>query len=85
MESMDQKREMLKHFAELDSFCGMKIVDHDNIDGFRYLFEEAGSWLLIRESGTEPVLRIYVESKSKEVFQRMISSVRELSRRFAST
>ena len=35
------------------------------IDGFKYFFDN-DAWLLIRPSGTEPVLRTYAESSSSE-------------------
>jgi phosphomannomutase len=33
-----------------------------------------GSWLLIRLSGTEPLLRIYAESQSMERVQRLLEA-----------
>jgi phosphomannomutase len=38
--------------AEIKSYDGVKLIARD------------GSWLMLRGSGTEPVLRIYAESKS---------------------
>lgn len=35
------------------------------LDGFKYLFSD-NSWLLLRPSGTEPVLRIYAEAESQK-------------------
>ncbi len=37
----------------------------DDLDGFKFYFAN-GDWLMIRASGTEPVLRTYAESSSKE-------------------
>ena len=37
----------------------------ENLDGYKYFFEN-GDWLMIRASGTEPVLRTYAESSTKE-------------------
>lgn len=34
-----------------------------NLDGLKFLFQD-GSWLLLRPSGTEPVLRVYAEAPS---------------------
>ncbi len=44
----------------LASWC---IVDLQTLDGTKLLFEDA-SWILFRQSGTEPVLRVYVEATS---------------------
>ena len=37
----------------------------DDMDGYKYFFNE-NEWFMIRPSGTEPVLRTYAESESKE-------------------
>ena len=37
----------------------------DTMDGIKFYMND-GSWLLIRPSGTEPVLRIYAEAHSAE-------------------
>ncbi|MCX6004485.1 MAG: phosphoglucomutase/phosphomannomutase family protein, partial [Chloroflexi bacterium] len=46
----------------------LKVVKLDTRDGFRYKLED-GSWLLVRFSGTEPLIRIYAESKSRQEVQ----------------
>ncbi len=38
----------------------------NDIDGLKYVFDD-GSWLLIRPSGTEPLLRVYVDAPSREM------------------
>ncbi|MBE0479771.1 MAG: phosphoglucomutase/phosphomannomutase family protein, partial [Dehalococcoidia bacterium] len=45
----------------------------DTVDGFRYRMSD-GSWLLIRLSGTEPLLRIYAESGSIEQVRRLLQA-----------
>ena len=42
---------------------GQKVVKFDTTDGCRFTLAD-GSWLLVRFSGTEPLLRIYAESHS---------------------
>ena len=41
------------------------------IDGVKYLLAD-DSWLLVRPSGTEPVLRVYAEGRTSEMVQAMI-------------
>lgn len=41
------------------------VVDVNRADGVKYLFDD-GSWLLLRMSGTEPVVRCYAESHSEK-------------------
>ncbi|MFA5367090.1 MAG: phosphoglucomutase/phosphomannomutase family protein [Dehalococcoidia bacterium] len=43
--------------------AGTAVREIDTRDGFRFLMKD-GSWLLIRFSGTEPIMRIYSESDS---------------------
>jgi len=51
--------------------AGVKVKDILTIDGVKYLLED-NSWLLIRPSGTEPVLRVYSEGRSPELVKAMI-------------
>lgn len=44
---------------------GKKIEKINRIDGVKFIFTD-GSWMLMRPSGTEPLVRIYAESESKE-------------------
>ena len=46
----------------------------DNIDGLRFMLED-GSWAVIRFSGTEPLLRIYVEASDLDRVDFLISEV----------
>ncbi|MFC1873119.1 phosphoglucomutase/phosphomannomutase family protein, partial [Chloroflexota bacterium] len=49
--------------AEPAKIAGKAVDQRDTKDGFRF-FTTDGSWLLIRFSGTEPVLRVYAETES---------------------
>ena len=42
---------------------GRRISRTNRLDGVKFIFED-GSWLLMRPSGTEPLVRIYAESES---------------------
>lgn len=44
---------------------GLAVKKVQSLDGVKYLMDDE-SWLLIRPSGTEPVLRVYVESPTME-------------------
>jgi len=50
---------------------GETLLSVSTLDGVKYLFAD-DSWLLIRPSGTEPVLRVYAEGRSKEMVKAMI-------------
>ena len=47
------------------------VIKRDTSDGFRFLLKD-GSWLLIRFSGTEPLLRIYAESESMDKVKKLL-------------
>jgi phosphomannomutase len=42
------------------------------------LILEDGSWILVRESGTEPLARVYVEAGSEEEVASLARAAREL-------
>ena len=46
-------------------FGDLKIERVETIDGFKFFFDE-NSWIMIRPSGTEPVLRTYAEAPTQE-------------------
>lgn len=57
---------------------GVKVIRVDTFDGFRFTLAD-GTWLLIRFSGTEPILRIYAESDSKVRIEKLIEFARKLA------
>lgn len=60
-ELMPVLQEKLKE--EPASVGGRKVKSLNRIDGLKIIFED-DSWLLVRPSGTEPLVRIYAESES---------------------
>jgi alpha-D-glucose phosphate-specific phosphoglucomutase len=56
----------------------VRVVKVDTIDGFRYTLAD-NTWLLIRFSGTEPLLRIYTETDSPERAERLLKLGEELA------
>jgi phosphomannomutase len=50
----------------------------DTRDGVKYRLAD-DSWLLIRPSGTEPVLRVYAEGPDEEAVDALIQVGRELA------
>ena len=70
-ESSQKARAAMASLGEIDKIGQQKVVNLNKIDGFRYKLED-GAWLLIRFSGTEPLIRIYSESSSAEEVQKLI-------------
>ena len=46
--------------------------DSDTTDGIKITFDEQ-NWVMVRPSGTEPIIRVYAEGSSKEKLQNLIS------------
>ena len=65
------KKEPLKELA------GKKIIQTDLTDGIKFIFENDG-WVLFRASGTEPVLRIYVEMPEKKEVDMILEESKNL-------
>lgn len=57
---------------------GSKVVGVSTIDGYKFALED-GSWLLIRFSGTEPLLRIYTETTSQDRVPRILAEGRRIA------
>lgn len=76
----DQRAAILQRVAssqptEID---GSKVVNVNTIDGYKFILDD-GSWLLIRFSGTEPLLRIYTETTSQDRVPRILGEGRRIA------
>ncbi|MBD0371224.1 MAG: phosphoglucomutase/phosphomannomutase family protein [Pyrinomonadaceae bacterium] len=58
--------------------AGYKVVGCERLDGTKLLFEDE-SWLLFRQSGTEPVLRVYAEATTTDKTDALLSEGEELA------
>ncbi len=56
--------------GDLSTVADYRVTGFSDLDGYKYHFE--GGWLLIRPSGTEPVLRLYCEADSPEKVQKAL-------------
>jgi phosphomannomutase len=67
------KERMTLHLQESapQSIAGESVVDVITRDGVKYILAD-DSWLLIRPSGTEPVLRVYAEGRTPEMVRAML-------------
>lgn len=64
--------------SPLDSFAGLKVKNTDRTDGVKYILED-GSWLLLRLSGTEPVARLYLESRDEATFTTLLEAGKQFA------
>ncbi len=64
--------------AHPETLAGLKVADIVTLDGYKYLLEDGG-WLLIRFSGTEPIIRVYCETTDKERVQPLLDAGLQLA------
>jgi len=71
-----QKEKALAHFAggKLKRFLDWPIVRREDLDGIKVYLGEIG-WVMLRGSGTEPVLRIYSETSHPDTTRRVLDEV----------
>ena len=64
----------------LSQFGGHKVLRTENLDGIKFFLEtnsdkkDAEAWLLMRASGTEPLLRVYAEAASPKLVTEMLAA-----------
>jgi phosphomannomutase len=68
-----EKKEMTARLTEQApaEIGGQKVLRVANMDGSKYILAD-DSWLLIRPSGTEPVLRVYAEGRSPQMLRALM-------------
>ena len=66
-----KQREQMILDANARTMGGLKVVSLKTEDGFKYSLEDGG-FLLIRFSGTEPIMRVYTETTHPERVQEIL-------------
>lgn len=66
-----QSREQRILDAKPETLGGFKVTGLDTRDGFKFNLEDGG-WMLIRFSGTEPIMRVYCETTTQERVQAIL-------------
>lgn len=76
----DQRAAIIQRLnsARPDTVDGGRVKDILTEDGYKYILDD-GSWLLIRFSGTEPIMRVYTETSSPDRVQTILQAGRELA------
>jgi len=65
----DRERSILN--AKPKTIAGLKVTDLVTVDGYQFKLEDGG-WMLIRFSGTEPILRVYCETMHGDKVQAIL-------------
>jgi phosphomannomutase len=78
-----EKRGALMDFCKSNppaKLLGSPLAEVKSFDGVKFISED-GSWLMLRGSGTEPILRIYAEGKSDKDAQSLLKLGVSLTRK----
>jgi phosphomannomutase len=76
----DVKESAIRRAASLKQLGKYKVLRTENLDGVKFFLEtptakkDAEAWLLMRASGTEPLLRVYSEAASPELVQELLGA-----------
>jgi phosphomannomutase len=76
----EKREEIIAHFqGDHSAEIAGEAVDHvQTLDGFKYFLKD-GSWLLVRSSGTEPLIRLYTEASSPDMAQRILQAGKQMA------
>ncbi len=72
-----EKKNIMKKFnTKIKSIAGQKVLRVQQTDGYKYFVD--GGWLLVRPSGTEPLIRFYAEADSPTKVNRLLHEATHL-------
>lgn len=70
VEKKEQPRIMREFRKGFDKIAGYPVRRREDIDGHKFYIDNG--WLLVRSSGTEPLIRYYAESDSPETVEKIL-------------
>ncbi|NLF01659.1 MAG: phosphoglucomutase/phosphomannomutase family protein, partial [Anaerolineales bacterium] len=71
-EELRPEAKRLLDAAQPRELAGMPVTGIVTVDGYKYTFADGG-WLLIRFSGTEPIIRVYCETTDESKVQPLLA------------
>jgi phosphomannomutase len=67
------KNKLIEESKEINELAGMKVINKDTLDGCKMFFDQG--WLLVRASGTEPLLRLYTETYNENKTDLILNNI----------
>lgn len=77
LENLDEIKPVLGEYKNKTSIGNFKVKNIDTKDGVKLYFDDNSSWVLVRPSGTEPLLRIYFECGSLEKLEELKEQIKK--------
>ncbi len=74
--NINEIKPILEEYKNKTSIGDFNVKNIDTKDGVKLYFDDNSSWMLVRPSGTEPLLRIYFESDSLEKLERLKAQIK---------
>jgi phosphomannomutase len=71
------KRRLQQH--KLKKIAGLKVTSMEDLDGIKMHFGDS-TWLLVRASGTEPLLRLYAETPSRQQTKALLEEMAAIAK-----
>ena len=62
--------------TDTEEFAGRRVASVNRVDGAKFILEDK-SWILMRPSGTEPLVRIYAEASNEQELEVLLESGRK--------
>ncbi len=75
LESEESANSLMDKFNQMSLIANLEVRQKITLDGIKLFLDDSLTSLLIRKSGTEPLLRFYIESDSKEMLEKIKSFV----------
>lgn len=68
---IDDKQKIIDYLNKKQPKFSKKIAQENNLDGYKYIFED-GTWVLIRFSGTENLIRVVIEENTQKDLEKLL-------------
>ena len=79
LKNQEETNFVIEKFKNSDNnFSNLKITKKDTKDGIKIYFNDNFSWILIRPSGTEPLLRCYIETNSTDKLKQLKTDIKNM-------
>lgn len=78
LENQEQIKKAIEKVKNIEKIDELNVIKTDTKDGVKLYFDDNTSWILIRPSGTEPLLRIYFESDKLAKIEKLKIFINEM-------